>query len=255
MPDFIGELFKLNEELELLADKITNTRIFVNEQKGHYLAIAYGKGFKTFSAILLLCRNGYGQDGLVLSRTLFELTVNTFFIFIDPTNKTIDRYFAYQAVLRKKAIQYHQKDKKLNEILIKEFELKAKKGETIESVLNEAEKMQEKYNFSNNKWSKHDLAYMSKEVGLEHMYLTLYKVQNDLTHSTVGGLDDYIYDENDSRIVKTGADFKWIEQCLFNSFHLFSLLTGQFCITFSINKQQELKDLTTKLIAIDRKTI
>lgn len=252
MPDFIKELFKLNEELMHLADFITNDRILVNEQKEHYLAIAYGKAFKTFSAVLLLCKNGYGQDGFVLSRTLFELTVNTFFIFKDQTNETIDRYFAYQAILRQKAIQYYKKNTELNEMLVKAFKQKARQGETIESVLKLANEMQKKYNFRNNKWSKHDLAYMAKEVGLEHMYLTFYKIQNDLAHSTVGGLDDYLFDENNNRIVKTGADFKWIEQCLFDNFHMFSLLTGQFCTTFSIKKKEELKELTSKLIAIDK---
>lgn len=246
MTELIKKLFALNEKLQLLANSITDKRKWVNSSKGHYVAMAFGKGYKTYSAILLLCHNGYGQDALVLARTLFELTINTLYIFSDSTDCRVGRYFAYQSVLRKKAIEYYLRDEQLTQKLIARFKEKAK-GETIESVQQRANEVQKQYKYTNNRWSKYGLSVMAKEVGLEHVYKTLYKVQNDLVHSTVGGIDDYLLFENQELTVKIGSDYKWIEQCLVTNLHMFSLLTGQFSLYFSLGKDAELQELSKEL--------
>lgn len=88
---------------------------------------------------------------------------------------------------------------------------------------------------------------MATEVGLEHLYKTLYKVQNDLTHSTVGGIDDYLLFENGHLTVKIGSDYKRIETCLVHNIDMLSRLTGQFSLYFSLDKDTELKELSKEL--------
>ncbi len=252
MIDRIKELFTLNKKLLALADSITNDLTWINKPKGHYVAMSFGKGYKTYSAIILLCENGYGQDALVLARTLFELTVNTYYIFKDPTDGRVNRYFGYQSVLRKKAIKHFLKNDELTAILVAKFK-ERDNGETIESVLKQAEEAQKKYNFKNNKWSEDNLADMAKEVGLEHLYKTLYKVQNDLTHSTVGGIDDYLLFEDGHLTVKIGSDYKRIETCLVHNIDMFSRLTGQFSLYFSLGKDAELIAFSKELERILKK--
>lgn len=246
MNENINKLFTLCKKLQLLADSITDERKWINASKGHYVAMSFGKGYKTYSAILLLCRNGYGQDALVLARTLFELTVNTLYIFSDSTDGRIDRYLAYQWVIRKKAIDYYLKDAQLTKMLVDKFKEKGK-GETIKKVQERAKEVQEQYKYTNNRWSKYDLSIMAEEVGLEGVYKTLYKVQNDLVHSTVGSIDDYLLFENQELTVKIGSNNKRVEQCLMHSLHMFSLLTGQFSLYFSLGKDAELQELSKEL--------
>jgi hypothetical protein len=253
MTDRIQQLFALNQKLLDLADSITNDLTWINKPKGHYIAMSFGKGYKTFSAIILLCQNGYGQDALVLARTLFELTVNTYYIFKDPTENRVDRYFGYQSVLRSKAIKHFLKSEESKAVLVAKFK-ERDDGETIESVLKQAEEAQKKYNFKKNKWSEDNLADMATEAGLEHIYKTLYKVQNDLTHSTVGGIDDYLLFEDGHLTVKIGSDYKRIETSLFHNIDMFSRLLGQFSLYFSLDKDTELIAFSKELERILKET-
>src|SRR5262249_55023451 len=44
------------------------------------LAASYGKALKTFEAIRIACESGYGEDGMVLLRSLANLTINLAYI-------------------------------------------------------------------------------------------------------------------------------------------------------------------------------
>ncbi len=249
MTERIKKLFALNEKLLVLADSMTEGRQYTDTRKGHYLAMAFGKGYKTYAAILLLCRHGYGQDALVLARTLFELIVNTLYIFSDSTDGRIDRYLDYQWIIRKKAISYYLQDEQKTKMLTDKFKEKGKTEDTIERIQQRAKEVQKQYGYKKNTWAEFNLSVMSRDVSLEHIYKTLYKVQNDLVHSTAGGIDDYLSFESEKNevTVKIASDYKWVEQSLFANFHMFSLLTGQFSLYFSLGKEAELQELPKEL--------
>jgi hypothetical protein len=57
------------------------------------------KAYKTYQALALLCRAGFVEDGEVLSRTIFELYLQTRYMSTDP--KRMARLFAEHAPVRR----------------------------------------------------------------------------------------------------------------------------------------------------------
>src|ERR1700730_2097772 len=94
-------LVDLNIALQDVLIKICNTQPQTTELNGIFLGLAIGKSYKTHVSILMLACNGYGEDALILIRSLFELVVNTIFILKDEKGARAQRYFDYHWIIRK----------------------------------------------------------------------------------------------------------------------------------------------------------
>ena len=94
-------LLKLNYELQELISLIVDKPVTAKDDKSRFITFALGKGFKTHSAVLSLAKVGYGQDAAILVRSLFELTIITYYILGDVTNGRMERYLDYDWILRK----------------------------------------------------------------------------------------------------------------------------------------------------------
>ena len=76
-------------------------------QKGivNYLGLsAYAlflKGFTTFWATHILCREGFGSEALITVRSLFNLVIDALWIAKDGTGERAERYLAFDIVYRK----------------------------------------------------------------------------------------------------------------------------------------------------------
>ena len=77
MTEEMNTLLKFNKELHDLVDSKLQLDITNGDNKAFFTAFAMGKAFKTYEAIGILCRSGYGEDAFMLARTLFELMVTT----------------------------------------------------------------------------------------------------------------------------------------------------------------------------------
>lgn len=82
-------------------------RIRVHGPGQRVLAVLFGKATKSLDAIRLLCETGFGQDAVVLTRSLVNLVINVWYIgsSADPDERALDynasgwmaqrRFFAY----------------------------------------------------------------------------------------------------------------------------------------------------------------
>jgi len=61
---------------------------------------ALGKAHKTHRAIVVLCRQGYGEDAAILLRTLLELAIDVRYIALDPGDDRGQRWLDYDSVTR-----------------------------------------------------------------------------------------------------------------------------------------------------------
>src|SRR5262249_58989418 len=56
------------------------------------LAVLFGKATKTLDAIRILCEGGFGQDAMILTRSLVNLVINVWYIgsASDPDERALD---------------------------------------------------------------------------------------------------------------------------------------------------------------------
>ena len=67
MKEEISILLKFNKQLHDLVDTKLQFDITDNDNKSFFTAFAIGKAFKTYEAVGVLCRSGYGEDAFILT--------------------------------------------------------------------------------------------------------------------------------------------------------------------------------------------
>src|SRR5712691_8895761 len=74
------------------------------------LAAAFGKAVKTLDAIRIACESGYGEDAMILARSLVNLTINLGYIgrADDPDERALDFVAAGRVARREFLRQFPQ---------------------------------------------------------------------------------------------------------------------------------------------------
>src|SRR5258706_12390118 len=164
------KLFSFNHQLKLMVDEYLKKEIRNTGPKDALIAFTIAKAYKTHSAVMLLCKEGYVEDASILNRTIFELLVALLYVLKDPTDERAYRYYAFDWILRKKMFGYAEK----NPELLRQLEqraLKPKQGDvSIAEVKKMATQVQEKYRFKGYNWSDKSLGEMAEEVGKSGQY-------------------------------------------------------------------------------------
>jgi energy-coupling factor transporter ATP-binding protein EcfA2 len=92
------EIKKSGKEFEAIIDgDVLDT---YSSEKEAILLFAITKSDKTLNSVILLCNNGMGEDATILSRSLFELSLQIGYIFSQDDDYLAKRYFAYDWVIR-----------------------------------------------------------------------------------------------------------------------------------------------------------
>lgn len=150
--------------------------------KGHMLFFL-AKAFKTYEAIHLLSAAGYFQDAAVLTRTVFEITLQSSWMALDPIKRgdlfakhdPVDRYYLYQ-----KLSKYPD--------LVEGIEKRQEELARLQAVFDELSEAFQK----GKGWWGNDLRWLARELGMEKAYLRVYPLYSPLVHSTSTSVKYYL---------------------------------------------------------------
>jgi len=243
----LKELFDFNEELR----KITDSSIMGKEfnkitPKVAFTTFALGKAYKTHGAILLLCKQGYGEDAAILTRSLFDLTITLPYILKDPTNKRVLRYFHYDSIIRKRMYDYVFTVSTFAK-LFKERQLSPKPGDTsIEEVEKQAKLAQKKYNYGRMGWSDKPIRQMAEEVGREGVYQTVYYLQSNISHSAARSMNDYVKAHDRGFTVNIGQSESWLQEDLIATFDFFMAIVDRSNKLLRLGITKQLNNLSKR---------
>lgn len=191
------ELFTLATDFHVLlkdASNIFNLRsLRLNTLPIHKIVFLYlyNSSVKSYSAIHLLCLEGYGQDSSIILRSLLENLITAKYILYDikSADYKAKRFEEYRWVEVKNSLEYWEmRDAYQDEKLKKE--ILSKKKEVMQNV----EDFIKKYNIKNKndllRWSGISIRKMAEEVSMLEEYLLTYKLCCSFSHpSFIGSLE------------------------------------------------------------------
>ena len=245
MTEEINILLKFNKELHDLVDSKLQLDITDGDNKAFFTAFAMGKAFKTYEAIGLLCRSGYGEDAFMLARTLFELMVTTAYILQDTTEDRLTRYVNHDWVIRKQMYNYIASDEALLAGLNKEIE-SSNNPDTVAEVEAEYKKVMEKYKYQNGTWSDKKIDGMSESIGRLDMYKTVYKLQCTLSHANARSMNEYMSVTEEGTILNIGPNWDLVKNTLVIAFDCFFHITQEANNKFGWGLESTLEEMSKK---------
>lgn len=124
------EFFILADEAQVLIDRLLiqfnarKTKLFDLPSAQRIFLFILTRSIKTYASIVLLCRDGYGQDVATLLRGLLENLITARYILHDPktANHLAERFVAYKWIIFKRSLpEQEQEIKNASQERKKEF--------------------------------------------------------------------------------------------------------------------------------------
>ena len=236
---FFKELEHLNDYLDNILDNRLMAGFSYSIPKELFTTFVIAKSRKTHEAITLLCKNGFGEDAFMLSRTLFELLIIFLYILKDTKNR-LARYIKYDHVTREKLYNY---------ISTKPEFLRDERAtpEVIQQIHDAYKEVKDDYEkpFT---WSDKTIGEMSKEVGRFEAYKTVYKLQCILSHSEPRSINDYFKEENELLVIDVGAKTNLIDKSLIVNFDFFFAILEEVNEVFKLGLEEKFKEISTRFV-------
>lgn len=236
-------LSDFNDKLKNIIELKLQKPIHNTDSKSFFIAFVLGKAYKTHDAILLLCKNGFGEDAFMLSRVLFELMVTSIYILNDESKERLERYFEYDWVIRKKLYDYMSRSDYLSKELNKKINGRSNAKEDIKEINMEYQRVKNKYNFNNFGWSDKNIKEMAEEIGRIDAYNTVYSLQCTASHSGARDMNEYVRQENNGFIIDIGASYNSIEESLVINFDFFISIVRKADNIFQWNLKNQLDQI------------
>ncbi|MCF7815753.1 MAG: DUF5677 domain-containing protein [Candidatus Pacebacteria bacterium] len=244
MPEEIKTLLSFNDRLHKIAETQLQSEIHDTSNRALFQAFVLGKGFKTYEAVLLLCRSGYGEDAFVLTRSLFELMVTNAYVLDDATEDTLLRYMNYDWVTRKEMYDYIASVPDLLAQLNAEI-ASGKRINTIPEVEAEYQRVKAKYSYRNG-WSDKSIKGMSEAVGRTDMYSTVYRMQCTVGHTDARSMNDYVHLTDEGTILNIGPNWDLTRSTLVVTFDCFFHILKEAAAQLSWDLDVTLEALATE---------
>lgn len=184
--------------------------------------IAIVKNCHKLSSILVLCKSGLAKDALPLLRTIFEELVDLKLIY--ENKGSAEDYFDYDTYNKLKLVR-EIKDKPYVKEELKEILMG--RAATLEE---EWDRLKNKFEIKKGdkvstyrRWNGKDLRVTCRLVGLEDMYVYLYKYLCIFTHSTAMSAENYMLgmDPKKNEVVfEVGYSEKFIDEVAITASHV-----------------------------------
>lgn len=220
---FIRIKYKYRAQLKLLDKILKFHRAVMADKKGliwnenDYFSkltiICIVKNIHRLRSILLLCKQGQAKDTLPLLRTMFEELVD--YKYIHEGLGSVEDYSDYDTNLKLKLAREIEKYKD------KPFIKKELAEKTVKQLQREWDRVKHRFEITRGgrtsvytRWNGKDLRETSKAVGLEEVYIYLYKYLSLFTHSTAISAHNYILglDKKKSNVVfEVGSSENFID--------------------------------------------
>ena len=243
MSQKLEQLFSFNNQISKIIEEKFKQEIRDDDRFSLFLSFVLSKAFKTHEAIMLLCRNGYGEDAFMLARTLFELAIMTSYILQDQKEYRLSRYIEYDWVTRKEMYDYASSDEKTLEKLNQEISLGNYRPEVIEQIKKEYERVMEKYKYNYIGWSDKSIAEMSKSIGRLGAYKTVYRLQCIIGHTNARSINEYIKEVDGETIINIGQNDDLVEKTLVMIFDFFRMIIEEANKQFKWNLEDALESI------------
>lgn len=218
------------------------------EDDSKKLSIAFlTRSIQRIKAIESLCRFGFGQDSLLLTRALYEDLIDLKFIQQDETR--VKSFLDYDSYERWQLGRLNLKSVKQG------AEVLAKALDAMEQEwLKVSEKFRTKKGFCS-RWSCKSIEEESKQVGLEESYNIFYRFASKFVHPSSVSINSYVTRDESGVNLWTGSSDQFIGENLNTAVSVLLDMLSTLNIQFKAKKDKEIQSLVKDLLEVKGKTI
>jgi hypothetical protein len=204
---------------------------------------------KTFDAIIILCKNGFGQDAAILLRGLFESYVTAKYIVSHPqpvANQLAARFVDYKWIILKKHL--YETGKKNQRSTAPEDE------EYRKQVLERVDDFKKKYGIMSDRgllsWSGKTLRDMAGKIGPELLneYETIFRICSRFSHPGILGDNEYLVTDQKHLIFSPLPSQIGVRDNLLHASYLMVGLLRLTDILFGFKDEKSINAIESKVI-------
>ncbi|HJR77745.1 MAG TPA: DUF5677 domain-containing protein [Nitrospiraceae bacterium] len=202
----------------------------------------FGKSYKTFRSIHLLCKHCFTEDAGILARSLFDLVVTLLYMSKASDERAL-LYAEFGVILKER----------LHETLAKEPEdpwrqkiLASKSPEARAKDRAEYERIRKKYS-DKYKWSGLSIKDMAEEVGLSWHYDFVYYQLSELAHTGPNGVTDFMHFDDQNGLSFKNSSMKDIERIWTTTSVYFLFVLDEVNDIFKLGLEEEIKRISKDL--------
>ncbi len=212
----------MNEVIDKYRGKIKTRGNLAEKDLDLLVSTMYGKGAKTFQAIIKLCCLGFGEDSLILLRANVNLVINLYYILSDNSVARAGDFIAYSHREQKRYLQEaHEVEP--------DWMKKLKWDEIDERAI---------------RWGKVNIAERAKKAQQYYHYKTGYRFYSSFEHSDAQALSRYVVESNETgRKIGIVPSDEYVSIALIHNFWIMANIFLRFCSHHSIEE----KDIETRL--------
>jgi hypothetical protein len=223
--DFYYIVQRTKEALEEFADTMEKYRIRSDQNILSQLFLS--RTVTTFYAVCELCEKGYGQDSMILVRTMLENLINYSYVNKDP-DKNVKLFIEYDMIKAKKRLQVYK-------TLYPDKEVPTETVKIIEQRYKEIKDNYPRHSCSMT-WSGKNVADMARECRLQDYYDMVYPLASSFAHGGVDTTSDYIERSTDGFKIRFGEPRpEFLVQSLSTACSLVIMTIGATCDLYEID--------------------
>lgn len=186
------------------------------------------KNVKTLRAIVLLSNNGFGEDAAQLTRSIYEIYINTQYILQINTEDRTRLFLDFNLLDYFDRLTELKKEIK-EEIILAEYEqtLSNYKKEGINKVRKFREQKEKEYKLrkqiglNNKSWSLITTKQMAIETGNGKLYKQIYWQISQIAHPHPKGLENYFENKGKNTYFSDSPSLNWVSESLVFSSDMF----------------------------------
>lgn len=183
----------------------------------------------------------------MLVRTLVDLLIVLLYITQDTSNETVNRYMAYDWVMRQKMYGEFKNEPEVIKKIEKRKVNPKPNDSTTEIIEEQAQLAKAKYKYGKD-WSDKNIREMAKAVDKEKLYTTVYKLQSQLSHTNMRAMNEYVSEKEGNFIIEIGSSERWITEALVSTFDCFYNIVGEFDKVLQLGYAKKLDAVAEKYI-------
>lgn len=234
------KILEINSSLNDLCKEILNDYSEPKNKSEAILLYFLVKSKKTFNAIVTLCNGGMGEDACILSRSIFEMSIDAKYILQDKNGYLAERYFDYDWILRKKMEKNIKNKPSLEIFLNNKLDNRDCVDSDYENIQSQFDKVESIHAYKNsNTWSIQNIAEKADLVGKIDLYNFMYKIQCIISHSSVRAMNYYFKNRNGKLEIEPETNNNFIIEALVSTFcsyfELVSLMNS--CLDYKYNEK------------------
>ncbi len=245
----VSLLLAIHKKLQVLVNIPVELDISAKSEIELFTKTVFGRACKNHYAIVLLCEQGYGEDALILTRTLLEIMITYAYITKADSEQRFARYKEFEKIIRKRGANYINQKSELSS----EFS-KRTGGELISTLKNlneECERLVDEYGDSfKYHWSGKKIIELLKDIEREDLYETVYRLQCSHAHVDISGMTSVLSLRDGSVEIDIGASHNLVLKSLVIAFDIFFHILNGISEDSGWNLGDDLKKIEQEFLQV-----